>query len=180
MDFYVYKHIRLDSKTPFYIGKGSKDRAWSSKNRNKYWKNIVKSVGYEVEVILKTLTEKQAFEKEIELIQLHKKLGQCEANLTHGGEGLYGKKHTKETKIKMRNAKLGISRPEDFRKTMSTVTSGKSNPRWLGYVICPLGIFETTQEAKRLLNLSDVTILKRCRSKAYPAWKLRKRRPKNG
>lgn len=29
--YYVYRHIRLDKKTPFYIGKGSGNRAFQKK-----------------------------------------------------------------------------------------------------------------------------------------------------
>ena len=81
--YYVYAHKRLDTDEIFYIGKGSKNRAYSKNNRNNYWFNIVNKYGYEVEILHSELEELDAFNKEIELIKtLHPV-----ANLTKGGEG---------------------------------------------------------------------------------------------
>ncbi len=88
--FYTYRHIRLDTGTPFYVGKGSNNRAFEKRGRNKYWKNIVKSKGYRVEIIQDNMNEEDAFAFEEKLIKLYKSLGYCEANLTDGGEGLKG------------------------------------------------------------------------------------------
>ena len=33
--FYAYAHFRLDTDTPFYIGKGKTDRSFSKAGRNK-------------------------------------------------------------------------------------------------------------------------------------------------
>lgn len=85
--FYVYAHIRLDTNTVFYIGKGKGRRSRKKLGRNAYWNNIVQSVGYRIEIIANNLSEKDAFNKEVELISYYKDLGQCEANLTNGGEG---------------------------------------------------------------------------------------------
>ena len=87
-NFYVYRHIRLDTNTVFYVGKGKDNRAYTKRRRNKYWTNIVNKVGYRVEIVQDKLSEKQAFDKEIKLIAKHKKKGECEANLTLGGEGV--------------------------------------------------------------------------------------------
>jgi hypothetical protein len=49
---YLYRHIRLDKNVPFYIGIGKYDdqfkRAYSVKNRNVYWNNIVNLTEYKV------------------------------------------------------------------------------------------------------------------------------------
>ena len=39
--FYIYRHIRLDSNTPFYVGKGSNNRAFVKSGRSDYWMKIV-------------------------------------------------------------------------------------------------------------------------------------------
>lgn len=94
-NYYVYRHIRLDTDTPFYVGKGKKDRL-RCKRRNSRWTNIVNKAGFRVEIILYGLTEVQAFSKESEFIQFYKSFGFCEANMTLGGEGSSGYKQTPE------------------------------------------------------------------------------------
>jgi len=75
---YLYRHIRLDKNVPFYIGIGKYDdqfkRAYSVKNRNVYWNNIVNLTEYKVQIMLSNLTWEQACEKEIEFIALYKKI----------------------------------------------------------------------------------------------------------
>ena len=61
----VYRHIRLDTRRPFYIGIGvNKARAYSVKNRNKHWHNIVNKSGYEVQILFDYLTYEEAKEKD--------------------------------------------------------------------------------------------------------------------
>lgn len=107
-DFCVYRHIRLDTNTPFYVGKGSLARAYKIKsNRSEYHKRIRLKHGCVVQIIFKNLTEAEAFAKEIEFIALYKKFGMCEANLTLGGEGSAGRLVSKETAQKIAKANLG-------------------------------------------------------------------------
>jgi len=122
-NFYIYRHIRLDKNTPFYVGKGKNNRAFKKYSRNNRWHNIVNSVGYKVEIIEDNLTEEGAFEKEIEFIKYYKDLGYCEANFSEGGGGVSGripwnKGLTKQTSNKMleisnkiSNKMKGVSRP---------------------------------------------------------------------
>ena len=59
--FYTYAHTKPDG-TIFYIGKGQGKRAWSNKNRNKHWKNIVsKYENYKVKILANWQTEEEAF-----------------------------------------------------------------------------------------------------------------------
>ena len=111
-DFYVYRYIRLDTNTPFYVGKGISKRAYVlDSGRNQYFKNIVNSILFEVEFILEDLTEDEAFTKEMEFIKLYKDAGFCEANLTLGGEGTTGLVMSDESKAKMAAAKKGRKNP---------------------------------------------------------------------
>jgi len=99
-DFYVYKHVRLDTNKTFYIGKGSGKRSMS-KNRNTYWHRIVNKHGYKVVLLFENLIEKTALEKEVRFIKLFKRYNRCEANLTLGGEGSSGYIMSQKTKDKL-------------------------------------------------------------------------------
>lgn len=116
-NFYVYRHIRSDTNIPFYVGKGKDNRAYSTKNRNKYWHHIINSTKYEVEIILENLTEMQAFSKEKEFIKLYKTLGYCVANFTDGGEGISGFKPSLESIKKSALSRTGLKQnPETIAK----------------------------------------------------------------
>jgi|WetSurMetagenome_2_1015567.scaffolds.fasta_scaffold24707_4 hypothetical protein len=146
--FYIYRYLRLDTNTPFYVGKGRGNRYKQNSQRNKYFKNIISSVPYEVEIMIENLSEGQAFSKEIEFIKLYKNLGYCEANLTNGGEGCkgrpiseenkmkisqrfkgnkfwVGKKHTEETKAKISKTSKNRKWSIEARKKQSRIQKGK-------------------------------------------------------
>jgi hypothetical protein len=104
---YVYRHIRLDTNLPFYIGIGSDKkykRANEKSRRNKHWNNIVNKTNYEIEILFDNLTWREACNKEIEFIQLYGRedinTGTL-VNLTGGGEGAYKTKPSLETRIKL-------------------------------------------------------------------------------
>lgn len=106
--YYVYVHLRADTKQIFYVGKGKGTRSTSSRNRNKYWNNIVnKSKGFVTQLVSTNLSEKEALNFEILLIKKLKETGEKLANLTAGGEGTSGFKFTIEQKEKLSKAKLG-------------------------------------------------------------------------
>jgi len=106
---YLYRHIRLDNNTPFYIGIGSDSngryiRANNKKGRSLSWKDIVfKGIKYEVEIMLDDITWEEACKKEKEFILLYgrKDLGLGPLlNFTDGGEGQFGRKDSEETRLK--------------------------------------------------------------------------------
>jgi hypothetical protein len=140
MDYYVYEYLRTDN-TPYYIGKGRKDR-WKSKD------HVVGIPPKErVRFIAENLTNKEAQDLEIELIAKYgrKDLGTgILRNLTDGGEGSPGRLAseetkqklkearakqitTKETREKMRKAHTGRKHSEETRKKMSLSSSGRTN-----------------------------------------------------
>ena len=94
MNYYLYRHIRLDKNEPFYIGightdKDKYDRAYTKNKRNYFWKNIVNNTDYEVEIVYETSIKDEIFEKEKEFIKLYgrRDLGNGTlVNLTDGGE----------------------------------------------------------------------------------------------
>lgn len=87
-NFYVYRYIRLDTNTPFYVGKGRGQRAYDNKtSRNKHFKSIVTKHGARVELVVQNVTEENALSFESRLIKLYKSYGYCESNYTIGGDG---------------------------------------------------------------------------------------------
>lgn len=152
--FYVYEHWRLDTDSCFYVGKGTKKRAYSSDRRNTHWKNIVAKLdrigsGYEVRMVATGLSEEDAFSLEIERISFWRDKVDL-ANITNGGDGgpvmfgenhpMFGKKRqdladrnksriwTEEAKKNAAKKSSGIYPSEETRKKMSAARKGKSSP----------------------------------------------------
>ena len=69
-EFYVYVHIRKDNNTVFYVGKGTKNRAYKP-YRNLHHDNICKACGYKVVKIKENLTESQAYRLENKMIKYY-------------------------------------------------------------------------------------------------------------
>lgn len=125
--YYVYFHIRLDTNTVFYIGKGKGRRSTSKRNRNDYWHNIVNSKGYTVKKVSQGLDEESAYNLESKMIQMFKGFGQAEANiLLGGGKGLpngyipwnKGISPSPEVRAKIANTLKG-NKPWNKGKTLS-------------------------------------------------------------
>ena len=134
---YVYRHIRLDKNEPFYIGIGclsNYKRAYEKAKRNKFWYNIVAKTNYEVEILFDNLTWEQAEQKEIEFIRLYGKKDDNTGmlvNLTDGGGGITGKRHTEESKLKIglasKNRKR-LPRTEETKTKLRLANLGKVSP----------------------------------------------------
>lgn len=117
---YLYRHIRLDTNQPFYIGiskVSNPRRAYTTFKRNKIWYDIVAKTDYEIEIMLDEVPINELESKEIEFIKLYGRIDLGTgtlANMTDGGEGTLGSKHnlgkhhSKETKNKIANTKKGF------------------------------------------------------------------------
>ena len=105
--FYTYSHATPEGRI-FYIGKGQGNRAHQLKYRNDRWKKIVNKYGKPtVQVLADWKTEIEALEHEMLLINCFRDMGYKLANLTNGGEGTSGYKHTLEQIERNRKAKIG-------------------------------------------------------------------------
>jgi hypothetical protein len=129
----LYRHIRQDKNEPFYIGIGeSEDRAYETKGRTRAWKNISKK-GYDIEVLFNDLSWEEACEKEKEFIALYgrrdKKTGTL-VNMTDGGEGTVGYRHTVKTKETIKEKMTGSGNPNYGKKRPehSNRMLGDNNP----------------------------------------------------
>ena len=112
-DCYLYRHLKPSGEL-FYIGIGSGNnnykRAYTKTGRNKNWYKIVENFGYEVQILTSGLTRAEAEELEILLIAYYRREDCCDGvlcNLTDGGGGNTGLKHSKETKLKMSETRKG-------------------------------------------------------------------------
>lgn len=85
-NYYIYGHYTADTDELFYIGKGTKKRAWSTK-RTRKWKNKVKKHGLVVKLLHEHLTEEDALAKEVELIAEARSHGINLVNVLPGGDG---------------------------------------------------------------------------------------------
>ena len=125
----VYRHIRLDTNLVFYIGYGNLDRPYSKKNRNKHWLNITNKTEYEVQILKSNLSIQDAKELEIILVDYYgrQNLGTgILVNLTDGGDGCDGLKHSDETKKKISEKLTGITISDDRKRQISKRLKGNT------------------------------------------------------
>jgi len=103
-NYYTYAYLREDG-SPYYVGKGSGDRIFSNIRSIHKPSNISRIV-----FLRENMTEKESFDNEVEMIKLwgRKNLGNgLLRNMTDGGEGVSGHKHTEEHKKNMSLSHLG-------------------------------------------------------------------------
>jgi hypothetical protein len=139
-EYYTYAYLRED-KTPYYIGKGKKDRVYNISGR------IVLPPKDKSRIIFlkQNLTEEEAFTHEIYMIDVFGRVDLGTGilhNRTNGGDGTSGvvpgeetrkklgmvwkgRKHTEETKIKMSEVAKGKPKSEETKKKIS---ESKKNP----------------------------------------------------
>jgi len=129
--FYVYEHWRTDRQECFYVGKGQGSRAWDLRHdRNKWHSAIVgklerDGLTVDVKVIFSCDLEEDAFRKERERIAHWRSNGIRLVNLTDGGEGQSGYKHTDETRERLRVAMTGRVMTPEWRHKIGAAQKGK-------------------------------------------------------
>jgi hypothetical protein len=125
-NYYTYAYLRED-RTPYYIGKGSGNRAY---RRSK--KDIKPPKDRSRIIFLKqNLTEEKAFQHEIYMISIfgRKDLGTgILHNKTDGGDGSSGLIHNEETRKKMSELGKCRTHSEKSKVKMSEQSKGRNNP----------------------------------------------------
>jgi hypothetical protein len=145
--YYTYAHF-TPNKNLFYIGKGNGRRAYIFHKRNNHWNNIVKKHGKpEVQILAHWSTEAEAFDHEKLLISCFKDMGHTLCNMSEGGEGASGPKHSEEFKQRIRELHTGstwnLGRPTSAKQKQVASQLGKGNKyaagntnnrrwRWIG------------------------------------------------
>ena len=136
MEYFVYRHIRLDTNEVFYIGIGRKIENYNSfkseyrrafaTRRNRQWSNIINKTDFDIEIVFESNDHDIIKQKEIEFIKLY---GRSEGtwgykftqeqleklSKSHKSERPYrrGIKHSEEAKIRMSNSKKGKYKGEN-------------------------------------------------------------------
>lgn len=80
------------------------------------------------------VTQVQAKRREIELIASLRAAGSDLTNLTEGGDGTVGRRHTAEARERMAKARSGTTASEETRRKMSQMRRGKPSGR-LGEIV---------------------------------------------
>ena len=165
MSYYVYAHTKPD-QTVFYVGKGTRGRAWSTDNRNKHWQHTVAKYGHKVVLLADGLTQEQAIEEEAAIIAHFKPFGSLVNILDRGniapsshpdvaasiGMALRGIKRSEETKAKLR----AIVRTQEWRQKCSEAAKKRgpvSEETRLKLSITSTGRLHT-EEARRKISES--------------------------
>lgn len=132
----VYQHRRKDTNEVFYIGIGSDEKRAYEYGRNHLWQEVVDETEYDIEITHKDIIWEEACAIEKYLISFwgRKDLGLgLLTNLTDGGDGTIGFIRSAESNKKQSDSMKRIShiyKTPEFRKKMSEVTSGESNPMY--------------------------------------------------
>lgn len=165
LKYYIYRHIRPDKNVPFYIGRGANyadrsiyRRSKSLKGRNYIWKSIVakNNNNYYIDIMYETDHLDEILKKEIEFISLYGKIidnNGTLCNLTNGGDGSLGLKHTEETKNKMSINRKNNPKYTERLKSKEFITQRIKSFKINGYVGSMKG--KTHSEATILLMKSQ-------------------------
>lgn len=132
--FYVYAYLRSkDSEhgkrlTPYYIGKGARDRA-TSKRRTVPKPSDPSFIVY----IQEGMTEQEAFNLEKYCIALYGRIDKGTGilrNLSDGGDGPSGTIYSEERRKKIAESSRGRTHPPEVRRKIGEAQMGSKNHAW--------------------------------------------------
>jgi hypothetical protein len=131
--FYVYEHWRTDRGECFYVGKGFGRRAYDMSRGRNAWHRFLQAklsalgTAIEVRIVADGLSEREAFDFEVERIAFWKNDGADLVNLTLGGDGPSGRKHTEEWKRANGERMRGTKMSDESRAKLSASMKGNKN-----------------------------------------------------
>ena len=118
----VYLHRRKIDNIVFYVGIGTRKRAFLKNNRNHFWKRVVQSHDYYVEITHDNLIREEAEVIEKYLIEFYKNLYPNKlTNITGGGDGW-------DTSSSIEANKKRWSNPDEKQKIIQANKKRFSNP----------------------------------------------------
>jgi hypothetical protein len=122
MDYYVYEYLRIDN-TPYYIGKGRKNRAFTKQGHT-----VPSPSRDRIRFVAENLSAEDAKNLEIELINKYgrKDIGTgILRNMTDGGEGSPGRIATEEQRRKLKEARAKQITSDETREKMRLAHTGR-------------------------------------------------------
>jgi len=139
--YYVYAYLREQDNRPYYVGKGSGNRAFS-KTHNVTVPNNRNQIVFWHE----NLEENEALELEMFYINMFGRKDICTGvlyNRTNGGDGASGLQHSDKYKERLRqqalgnsgnfgggdNPRLGVTLSEETKAKMSKAAKGRKPPQ---------------------------------------------------
>lgn len=128
--FYVYMHRKISDGTVFYVGKGCGDRKYDKFHRSKWWKSVESKHGRSIEICQEDMSESDSFLLEQWLIAKFRHEGLNLVNLSDGGDGQSGWRHTTESIEKIKNSQIKLvysSTGEKFNGLKDACVFLKSN-----------------------------------------------------
>lgn len=127
--YYIYEHWRPDTQSLFYIGKGFGRRAYRMSYRSKWHARIQEKLlslgmAVEVRIVASGLSAEEACMREVEYIKIARERGVDLVNMTNGGDGIAGFKHSISTRERMKISALKAN-TEEVKKKKSIARTGK-------------------------------------------------------
>jgi len=133
--FYVYGLIDPISKELRYVGKTNNlkvryrdhiNKLYERNYKSNWIKSLISKNNKPEMVVLETHEdESECFAAEIRLIEYFKSIGSNLTNLTSGGEGTSGSKHSQETKDKLSLMHIGMKHTEETKEKLRAINTGK-------------------------------------------------------
>jgi len=121
----VYLHRKKTDNSIFYVGMGNLKRAYS-KQRSKWWNRVVDKYGYVIEIYKNGLTQEEAFELEIELINKYGRIDLGNGQLINQTKGGITVESLSEKNLKKRSESLkSVIRTDDWKNKISLAHKGK-------------------------------------------------------
>lgn len=129
-NWYLYRHLKPCGEV-FYIGIGKAKnfkRAYDKRQRSDWWNSVVnKYPNYEIQILTTNLSKEEVTELEKVLISWYKRADCCGGtlvNMTDGGDGVFGRICSNETREKMSTSAKKIIKTKEWCENIS---KGKQN-----------------------------------------------------
>lgn len=127
--YYVYIWYIVDTGEVFYVGKGKGKRYKQLSSRNKFFNDMYASHQCDVRKIYENLTEKEAFQKEMETVRWYRENTNYRlTNQTDGGEGSSGWKPSQDFKDKQSKIHKEQWQDENFKRKMVAIRADENGP----------------------------------------------------
>lgn len=180
-EYTVYVHIDPEGKRYYGATKMDVNRRWKRNGRgyihNKYFTNAIKKFGWsniQHIVVARGLSEDEAYWLEVKLIKEFDTTNPNKGyNISKGGKGWMGCKHSEDYKKKLSKANKGKHHTEDAKKKIGDANRGKNNFKAKSVIcITTKRIFYTVTEGSKYYGIANSGVTRCCKGEQKSAGKL--------